>query len=204
MDGRIKEVPLSEQEFERKKPQFEAFYRDTPAVECPYLKDKVHFNSWGLEHMKLKWNRPRPIFEQYLRLKLFSVVPEVLKRSHTVQGIWQRQECVRARRNGRKDNVLKHVTYYEFVAVIGKVRLKVLVREVKGGQKFFWSVIPFWKTNEMAEKPKPNYTDVENDGNAIDKLEAEMGDGKAARCLTAYLEQPAMASTAQKSASATT
>jgi hypothetical protein len=27
-------------------------------------------------------------------------------------------------------------------------RLKIVVREIEGGNKHFWSVIPFWKNNK--------------------------------------------------------
>lgn len=39
---------------------------------------------------------------------------------------------------------MKDVTYYEFIAVLNSVRVKVIVKEVAGREKHFWSVIPFW------------------------------------------------------------
>ena len=39
---------------------------------------------------------------------------------------------------------MKEVVYYEFIAVIEKVRIKVIVKQIDGGDKYFWSVIPYW------------------------------------------------------------
>jgi hypothetical protein len=51
---------------------------------------------------------------------------------------------------------LKDVCFYEFVAVPDNVRVKVIVKEVTGGEKHFWSIIPFlegaWR-NVQAPSP---------------------------------------------------
>jgi hypothetical protein len=48
--------------------------------------------------------------------------------------------------------------YFEFVAVVGKLRIKVIVKQIDGGQLFFWSIIPFWRMEDLAsvegERPK--------------------------------------------------
>lgn len=48
---------------------------------------------------------------------------------------------------------MKGVTHYEFIAVVEShqslIRLKVVIKQVDGGEKFFLSVIPFWKTNKI-------------------------------------------------------
>jgi hypothetical protein len=40
------------------------------------------------------------------------------------------------------------VRYYGFIAILEKVRIKVIIKEVEGGNKFFWSIIPFWKVRK--------------------------------------------------------
>ena len=49
---------------------------------------------------------------------------------------------------------MKSVTYHEFVAVIGSVRGKVIVKTIEGGSPHFWSIIPFWRMNEVTAKRK--------------------------------------------------
>ena len=74
----------------------------------------------------------------------------MLKKSHTVQGIWETKKFEQQKTNNRWENVLKTVRFFEFIAVLHNIRIKVIVKEVEGGEKHFWSVIPFWgidKTN---------------------------------------------------------
>ena len=69
-----------------------------------------------------------------------------------MQGIWHTHDWQRVKSRGSWIKLLKNVSYYEFVAVLGKIRLKVVVKEIKGGAKFFWTIIPFWKMNPVANK----------------------------------------------------
>lgn len=36
------------------------------------------------------------------------------------------------------------------VAIINRHRIKIIIKEIQGGKKFFWSLIPFWKTRKDA------------------------------------------------------
>jgi len=49
---------------------------------------------------------------------------------------------------------LKIVTYYEFVAVVEKIRVKVIVKQIEGGNMFFWSIIPYWGVDKNTKKRK--------------------------------------------------
>jgi len=172
MDGKIKTVEIPDEYLQKVKDVVEKFYKEIKPVQCPYFKDTVNFNARGLDHIKFKeWNKPRFKFDQYMRLKLFHLVPEILRRSHTVQGVWNRQEWERQKRHGKWEKILKDVAYYEFIAVIGKVRIKVVVKEITGGQKFFWSIIPFWKTNEVTKERKLYDEDLEYDRNIVSDIE---------------------------------
>ena len=44
---------------------------------------------------------------------------------------------------------MRSATYYEFVAVVKDVRIRVIVKQVELGPKYFWSIIPFWKMDKM-------------------------------------------------------
>ena len=89
MSGKPKEREIDEGLFLKTKTTGETFYKQITSVYCPYLKEKVGFNSAGLEHLKFRDTneRPRNKFDQYTRFKLFYLVPEILKKSYTVQGI---------------------------------------------------------------------------------------------------------------------
>ncbi len=66
------------------------------------------------------------------------------------------------RRNSKDgwNKVIKTVKYYIFVAIVGELRLKVIVKEIEGGQKNFHSVYPSWQvvTKNDGLKKKKFYT----------------------------------------------
>ncbi|KKU67881.1 MAG: hypothetical protein UX89_C0011G0004 [Parcubacteria group bacterium GW2011_GWA2_47_16] len=49
-------------DIEKIKEEGEKFYKNLGEIYCPYLKDKVSFNTQGLEHLKFKRReRARPV-----------------------------------------------------------------------------------------------------------------------------------------------
>lgn len=58
---------------------------------------------------------------------------------------------------------MKDVTFYEFIAVLNNVRVKVIVKEVLGGEKHFWSIIPYWGLDKVNYKRILHTGDPEQD-----------------------------------------
>ena len=153
-----------EKDFLKVKNEAEKFYKRIGDIYCPYFKEKIAFNTKGLKHLKFKANRQaRPEKDQYSRLKLIHLTPEVLKESHTLQGIWQIRRFEVQKMNSRWERVMKDVTYYEFIAVIDTIRIKVIIKQVFGGEKHFWSVIPFWGIDKVTSKRILHSGNLEND-----------------------------------------
>jgi hypothetical protein len=131
--------------FEKNKRQAENDYKKIKLVKCPYLKKEISFNTKGLEHIKFKGrNKARNIRDQYIRLKCLPLAKKILERSHTLQGFQERNEMVRVKKN-KWIYEMKLVCYYEFVAIIGDIRVRIIVKKEDGGDLYFWSIIPFWK-----------------------------------------------------------
>lgn len=144
---------FNKEDFIKTKDEAEKLYETIGSVYCPYFQEKIVFNIKGLKHLKFRSDRQaRPYRDQYPRLKLLRLAPEVIKKSHTIQGIWKVRRPEAQKTNSRWEHVLKDVTYYEFIAVLESVRVKVIVKEVLGGEKHFWSVIPFWGIDKEAHK----------------------------------------------------
>jgi len=142
----------------------EELYKTLEPVQCPYFKEKVYFNAQGLEHLKFKQrNGARNRQDQYMRFKMLRFAPEVLRLSQTVQGIFHTKHLERVRINSRTDTIMKEVSYYEFVAVVEKVRVKVIVKQIENRQLLFWSIIPFWGINKDTKQRKLYVGDPEND-----------------------------------------
>jgi len=142
-------ILFTAEQFKEEKEKGEKFYKSINEVYCPYFKEKISFGTHGLEHLKFKRrDKARLEQDQYMRFKLLSVVPEILKLSYTLQGISETKKFERIRIHNRTDNILKSVNYYEFIAVMKRNRIRIIIKQIDGGQKFFWSLIPFWKMNE--------------------------------------------------------
>jgi len=145
------------EQFQRVKQEAEDYYKTVNAVFCPYLKSKINFNAKGLDHIKMKsWNKSRLVSDQYLRLKFLKLVQEVLKNFGTLQEFHETKNFERIKDTGRWQSIMKPVVYYGFVAILNNVKIKIIVKRVEGGQPYFWSVIPFWKTqrDEIFQKMK--------------------------------------------------
>ncbi len=137
-----------QQDFDEVSKNAEAFYASLGEVHCPYFREKIAFNVKGLKHLRFKLDQiARARQEQYARLKLVNLAPEVLKLSHTVQGVWQTRKLEMQKTNNRWEHRMKETVFYEFIAVLHNVRVKVIVKEVYGGEKHFWSIIPYWRVD---------------------------------------------------------
>ncbi len=98
-------------DFEDIKEKGESVYKMIGSVNCPFLKDKIVFNSHGLEYLKFKRRENvRTQEDQYMRFKLIHLAPEILKMSHTLQGVWETKKFERVRTHSRTENVLKPVS----------------------------------------------------------------------------------------------
>lgn len=147
-------MDFTPEKFNKLKDQAEIFYNGINSTRCPYFQSEIHFNSKGWEHLIFKdWNKTRLISDQYSRLRHIKLAPEVIQNSRTLQGVWTTQKFERIKKkDGSWQRILKLTTYYEFIAVMeshgSKVRVKVIVKQVDGGEKFFLSIIPFWGANK--------------------------------------------------------
>ncbi len=141
-------LEFTNEQFRDVKEKGELLYKSIREVYCPYFQEKVSFETHGLEHLKFKNRKKRRLEQdQYMRFKLLYLVPEILKLSHTLQGILETKKFERVRVHSRTDVVLKPIKYYEFIAVIKRNRMRIIVKQIDDGHKFFWSIIPFWGMN---------------------------------------------------------
>lgn len=153
MDEKPTKLEFTDEEFENVRSNAEGFYKTIGSVHCPFFNEKINFNTEGLEHLKMKaWNHARKRRDQFMRLKLIDLAPEVIRRSRTLQGIWETKLPVRRKRRKMWEHVYTDVTFYEFVAVLERKRVKVIVKQFLGGEKFFWTMIPYWKTNSFNKR----------------------------------------------------
>ena len=156
-------IEIDDDKFVKVRQETEVYYQSVEPVWCPYFKTKVHFNSEGFEHLLFKsWNRTRKQVEQYIRLRLLPIAVKIIEKSHTLQEYDERQMFVRQKINSRWEQRAKLVRYYVFIAIdtAKNVRLKVVVKEIEGGEKFFWSLYPSWRvtTDTSGQQRKVFYS----------------------------------------------
>lgn len=141
------------EDFASAKTMAEVFYHSLGEVYCPYFKEKIAFNAKGWEHLQFKnRQRSRPPNEQYVRFKLLPLVPNIVSLSRTLQGVCHTKSFELMNINSRWDNVLKEVTFWEFMAVAEDVRMRIVIKQIEGGNKYFFSVIPFWKIKPITNE----------------------------------------------------
>lgn len=145
-------VIIDDKKFDQVKKSAEEEYKKISRVYCPYLKEDVHFNKDGFEHLLSKsWNRGRSRIEQYTRLRLLPLVSKILEKSHTLQEYDEREMSVRQKINSEWRINKKIVRYYIFTAIINNARLKIIIKEIAGGVKFFYSLYPAWRVVKKTE-----------------------------------------------------
>jgi hypothetical protein len=141
-------MEIDVEKFKKIKEEAELLYRDFGKAECPCLKRKINFNAKGIDHIKFKrWNKTRPVSDQYLRLKFLKYARLILEKSGTLQEYKETKTFERLKRaNSIWRQSMAPVKYYGFIAMIDyKIRVKIIVKEIEGGQPYFWSIVPFWK-----------------------------------------------------------
>ena len=159
-------MEISLEKFEQVKTEAEAFYKLIGEVLCPYFKENVSFNTKGLEHLKFsEKNKARVVADQYTRLRLLPLASKVLKMSHTLQDFYETRKFEKQNINSQWQHRMVKVCYYGFVAIINNVRVKIIVKQIEGGNKYFWSLIPFWKLRpgDFGNKKILHAGDMEND-----------------------------------------
>ena len=87
-----------------------------------------------------------------MRLKLIHLAPIILGKTSTLQGIWETKNFEKVRSHNRTDNILKEVIYYEFIAVIENIRVKIIIKQIDVSRKIFWSIIPYWRIDKNTNK----------------------------------------------------
>jgi hypothetical protein len=149
----MNQASFTDAEFEQAKQEAESMYAKIGEVQCPYLGAKVAFNAKGLDHLKMKrWNHARSRSDQYVRLKLLHLAPEIIKKSHTLQGLDEGKKFERIKVHSRWEEKMIFVQYFEFIAVIKNRRMRIIVKKVDDGPYYFWSIVPYWKQGEFRRK----------------------------------------------------
>lgn len=138
----------TDKQFEEARTRGESIYSANKEIFCPYFQEKIFFNSKGLEHLKFRRHgKARSHHDQYMRFKVLYLAPKIIGMTRTLQGLSKLQTFERVRLHSRVETKLTPTIYYEFIAIIDDLRVKVIIKQIDNGEKFFWSIVPYWKVD---------------------------------------------------------
>ena len=140
-------MEISDEKFVQSKAEAKTIYDAIGQIKCPYFNgEEIHFSFEGFEHIRFKdWNKTRSQVEQYTRFRLIPLAASIIKKSGTMQEYDEKNIFVRQQSRGRWTRAMKFARYYIFIAIVKDLRMKVIIREVSGEKKKFYSVYPSWK-----------------------------------------------------------
>lgn len=158
-------MEVSDNKFNQVKKESIELYNSLDKVKCPFFSEYVAFNSKGLQHLKFKsWNKTRSTKDQYMRFKLLKYAPDIIRKSHTLQEYCEKRSLERIQINSRWEERAIGISYYGFIAIMNEIRIKIIIKETKGGERYFWSIIPCWKQDKSVLNKKILHEgDLEND-----------------------------------------
>src|SRR5207244_1855655 len=132
--------------FERKKEKARQIYQDKEKIYNPFFQGEIVLNSEGFHHLQYSSHRARNKEEQVLKFTLLPLGLRILKISTTVQEYRKLLSPVGSQ--------LKLIEWWGFFAIFeeNKIKVRVVVRRIDGGEIHFWSVMPFSKLQEGKDK----------------------------------------------------
>ncbi len=114
-------------------------------VYCPALGADIHFTSEGFNHLIYeRAKKERDKRTQILRFDMLEKAKFILKTITMYQEYEENIEYRKVNRQGKYIGMNVVVRCWGFVAIVQKLRVKVVVIQVGNGKMEFQSVIPAW------------------------------------------------------------
>jgi hypothetical protein len=117
-------------------------YSGIGAIKCPALGgDHIFFGRFGFNHLIRKGRIPRTRNEQKRRFTLIPHIEKILKNPKAI--IVYRKETIKEKvdRHGQKILIESVAHFWAFVEKIEDCNVKVVIRQLEGGDKHFFSIM---------------------------------------------------------------
>ena len=118
------ENPARENSYEEAKKKAKELYGDIGRIWCPTLGDYVAFNKMGFQHLMRKGRALRPKGERKHRFRLLPYAKIILENQAMSPVVRQEQSA----------------TFWSFSAKQGRRTVTLIVRQIHGGKKHFFSI----------------------------------------------------------------
>lgn len=142
----------------------ENYYRSFKPIKCPAIENLyVSFSSEGFNHLIYKNKTERNKKEQFGRFKFVEAARDVIGKTTTIQESDEKIQNVVIKKKKKKIRADKLIKYCAFISVTKYGKIKVIIKQLGNGNYTFWSVIPFWKSQEYGKIKFRSYstTDLE-------------------------------------------
>lgn len=127
------------------KEEADIFYKNIGQITCPFFNTSIQFTSEGFNHLMYSDGREREKSLQLLKFDLLRLVPDIIKKSGTLQE-YRKQFCKYGKRKADGFYDTKEMEFWGFVAIVKSheeyIKIKVILRRVGNGNIIFWSVMP--------------------------------------------------------------
>jgi hypothetical protein len=157
---------INQQKYDRLKAKAEKLFTEKGKIKSLAL-GSVKLNSEGFLHLIFKDRKHKRDWKnQVKRFELLDYLIPVLEGMQYYQEYCERMQTVKVKRQNTVLLEAKIVKYWGFVAVIkDKIRIKIILKQTGGGEIMFWSIIPYWKTQNYKDIACINLAtgDIEND-----------------------------------------
>lgn len=123
-------------------------YKTYGPIKCPAIKaGEVHFTAEGFNHLVYRMKKQeRHKSVQIMRFRLLPFARTLLEKTTTIQEFEEYPRFVNVTHHGKREVKSVQIKDYGLVAIVGKYRIKVVVRQEGSGNVKFCSVIPAWST----------------------------------------------------------
>jgi hypothetical protein len=161
----INRLPFSEENYIKTKEDARKLYSSFGSIKCDALGGQsVYFTSEGFNHLIYKNKRERSKNDQFMRLKVLDLAKRILDITTTYQEYEEVLQNILVKVKKHKEYSSIPVKYWGFIAIIENKKLRVVVKQIRGGRLQFWSVAPFWRTTKHGDIKFMEYTsdDMEN------------------------------------------
>ncbi|MFA6463690.1 MAG: hypothetical protein WCV55_01640 [Candidatus Paceibacterota bacterium] len=156
-DGTMKDdIPNEEKlaKYDSIRAEAEELYKSFGKVFCPAFNTshdaknhKVHFTSEGFNHLIYRIKKQeRDKRAQIMRFELLLKAKELLEKTSLVQEYDEYTKEIRKQSFKKTVTTNVKIRDWGFVGIIGRFRIKVVVRQIGEGERKFCSVIPAWET----------------------------------------------------------
>ena len=128
--------------YEKSKKKAKDIYSEIGRVICPALGEEyVVFNRLGFNHLVRKGRIPRTKNEQKRRFVLLVYIENVIKNPEAL--IEYRESVIKEKVNRHGEKVLMEykAKFWTFVENIKDCKIKIVIRQLDGGNKHFFSVM---------------------------------------------------------------